>query len=177
MGLLRSGHLLLLAPVLALGLWLLGHSPADQTVHYVLGEAAPRVEELDVRWREDGPLWRARGGPRNAPLVDPSNDDLIREVSYRFAPGTAPRIVTHEPRLSNGDYSVEIDVVLASSDNSRTHVSRRVQLTGGVLSIDVGAAVLGAARGGPRSAPRSGELEGGREAPPSSMSSSADGPQ
>jgi hypothetical protein len=155
MGRLRSGRALALAPALALGLWLLSRAPANQTVHYVLGEAAPLIEELDVRWREDelggarggppsAPLVDrgARGGPPSAPLVDPSDDESIREVSYRFAAGTAPRIVTHEPRLSNGDYSVEIEVVLASSDHSRTLVSKRVQLTGGVLSINVGSAVV-----------------------------------
>ena len=141
MGRLRSGRALALAPALALGLWLLSRAPANQTVHYVLGEAAPLIEELDVRWREDE-LGGARGGPPSAPLVDPSDDESIREVSYRFAAGTAPRIVTHEPRLSNGDYSVEIEVVLASSDHSRTLVSKRVQLTGGVLSINVGSAVV-----------------------------------
>ncbi len=95
----RSGRLIVLAAALAACAWFARLAPTDQTVHYVLGDASPRVEELRVRWQEDEPPSRV-------------GDEWLREVSYRFTPGEAPRIVTHEPRLRNGRYAVEIDVVL-----------------------------------------------------------------
>jgi hypothetical protein len=124
---LESGRFLVLGAALAVGAWAFRRAPADQMVHYVLGDAAPHVEELDVRWQED--------------TSTRSNDEWLREVTFRFAPGAAPRIVTHEPRLRNGDYAVEIEVVMTSSEQPRTLVRRRVQLTGGALSINVGSSV------------------------------------
>ena len=115
----RIGRSLLVAAPLALGLSVVGKGwPKDQTVHYVLGDAATRVEEVDARWAGD-----ARG------------DDWTREVSFRYPAGRAPRVVTHEPRLPDGDYTVEIELVAADSEHSV--VRRHVVLRGGVTSIDV----------------------------------------
>ena len=124
---LRSGRFLVLGAAVAVSAWLIRHAPADQTVHYVLGDAASRIEELDARWQEDPPSR--------------SNDEWLREVTFRFAPGAAPRIVTHELRLRNGDYAVEIEVVMTSSDRPCTLVQRRVRLIGGALSINVGSSI------------------------------------
>jgi hypothetical protein len=91
--------------------------PRDQTIRYVLGDRADHVERVDAR-------WAARAEP----------GESLREVSFRYAPGTAPRVVTHEPRLSNGDYMVDVDVV---ADGQPTRYVRRVMLGGGVTSIDL----------------------------------------
>ncbi|HSY20635.1 MAG TPA: hypothetical protein VK841_00880 [Polyangiaceae bacterium] len=112
-----------LAPLVLLGAALLATVtlprtwPRDQTIHYVLGDRAGHVERVDARW---------------AAQTDPG--DSLREVSFRYAPGTAPRVVTHEPRLSNGDYTVDVDVV---ADGQPTRYVRRVMLGGGVTSIDL----------------------------------------
>jgi hypothetical protein len=89
--------------------------PRDQTVHYILGEAAPRVEELDASWTASG------------------DDDFAREARFRYAKGTAPRIVTHEPRLRDGTYTVKIEII---ADARRSVVERNVVL-GGATSIDL----------------------------------------
>jgi hypothetical protein len=113
--------------------------PKDQTVHYVLGDAAPRVEEIDARWAE------RRGSPSGDPVghggaerTGQAGDEWAREVSFRYAPGRAPRVVTHAPRLPDGDYTVEIEIVASDSERSRRAVVRRhVYLAGGVTSIDL----------------------------------------
>jgi hypothetical protein len=120
----RLLSLVALAGGLAAALPLAQRWPRVQTVHYVLGDAAPRVQELDARWSE-----RASGG---------SGDDVNREATFRYAPGQAPRVVTHLPRLSDGDYTVEIDLV---SSSDRSTVRRQVTLAGGSTSIDLSAAV------------------------------------
>ncbi len=80
-------------------------APRSQTVHYVLGDGAPHVVELDARW--------ARG------------DAPMREASFRYAPGEAPRVVTHEPRLADGDYTVEIEVVAQNDANAPAGVAEQ----------------------------------------------------
>ena len=65
-------------------------------------------------------------------------EDWTREASFRYAPGQAPRIVTHEPRLPDGDYTVEIDI---AASNERATLRRRVTLGGGSTSIDLSQAV------------------------------------
>ena len=63
---------------------------------------------------------------------------MSREATFRYAQGQAPRVVTHLPRLPDGDYTVEIDLV---SDSERSTVTRRVTLAGGSTSIDLAGAV------------------------------------
>jgi hypothetical protein len=107
--------------------------PKDQTVHYVLGDGAARVEELDARW---------------ASGKDPDDTDTwLREVAFRYAPGKAPRVVTHEPRLANGEYTVEIEIVAANEGAappgvSTARVRRHVVLGGGVTNIELARPVL-----------------------------------
>jgi hypothetical protein len=119
----RIARGLFLAAALALALLFGRRWPKDQTVHYVLGNSATRVEEVDARWSGD-----AQGG-----------DEWAREVSFRYRAGRAPRVVTHEPRLPDGDYTVEIELVAA--DSGHAFVRRHVALSGGVTSIDVSSAV------------------------------------
>jgi len=124
MGRQRIGRLVLLVAALSAAMAFAALSrrwPKDQTVHYVLGDGAPRVEEVDARWAEG-----AHGG------------DWTREASFRYPPGRAPRVVTHEPRLPDGDYTVEIEIIAASM---HTRVVRHIVLGGGVTSIDLAAAV------------------------------------
>jgi len=100
--------------------------PHTQTVHYVLGDSAPRVDELRVRY---------------APATNHAEmaEDWTREVAFRFADGGAPRIVTHEPRLADGDYVVEVEIV--SRAHANTIGKSRASLVGEPTSIDVSTAV------------------------------------
>jgi hypothetical protein len=119
----------LLAGALVVSGTLLRHAPRDQVVHYVLGDSASHVQEVDARWKE------MAGGPlKSGDALDPATDDWTRTASFRYAPGRAPRVVTHEPRLPNGDYMVEIEIV---GDGKQSIVRREVTLTGGVTSIDL----------------------------------------
>lgn len=115
----RLLRFLLLAAALAVAMILARRWPKEQTVHYVLGDGAARVEEVDARW--------AQGR---------SSEDWTREATFRYAPGQAPRIVTHEPRLADGDYTVEIEIASASA--ARNVVRRNVTLSAsGSTSIDL----------------------------------------
>jgi len=113
----RAAGLALIAGAFVAGVGLEGRWPRDQVVHYVLGDAAAHVRRVDARW-----------------AAGKDGDDWAREASFRFTPGTAPRVVTHEPRLPDGDYTVEIELV---DDGGHSRVRRRVTLGGGVTSIDL----------------------------------------
>jgi hypothetical protein len=120
-----------LAAGLALAL-LLGRTwPREQTVHYVLGDAAPRVEEVDARWAADE---RGRGTDRRSA----GDENWFREATFRYAPGAAPRVVTHEPRMPDGEYTVELEIV---ASNAKNVVTRHVRLQGGVTTIDLAPSV------------------------------------
>ena len=119
----RIVRMLVLAVVLMVALVFARQWPKDQTVHYVLGAAATRVEEVDARW---------------ASATEGATDDWTREASFRYAPGKAPRVVTHEPRLPDGDYTVEIDITAAGGKQT---VRRRVTLAGGSTAIELSQAV------------------------------------
>ena len=122
----RALRMLVLAAVLMVALYFARQWPKDQTVHYVLGDAATRVEEVDARW---------------APGIA-ATEDWTREASFRYAPGKAPRIVTHEPRLPDGDYTVEIEIVaLNDATEARARVRKHVTLTGGATSIQLAESV------------------------------------
>jgi len=122
-GLRRYARFVFLAAGLLLALLLARAWPKEQTVHYILGEAAPRVEEVDARW---------------APGASSSPEEWAREASFRYAPGQAPRVVTHQPRLPDGDYTVEIEIL---ADNQTSVVRRHVQLAGGSTSIELAPSV------------------------------------
>lgn len=122
-----SGRRILRVPLLLAGLGvalvLSRHWPTDQAVHIVLGDAAPRAVEVRVRYAD----------------LSTGHDDWQREATFHYAPGRAPRIVTHEPRLVSGEYDVEIEVSIADSPGGAHTVTatRRVTLTGGSVSVDI----------------------------------------
>jgi hypothetical protein len=120
----RVSMIILLAGALAVATALGKHRPKDQTVHYVLGDAAGRVEEIDASWFERG--------------KDDESQESLRDVSFRYVLGRAPRVVTHEAHLADGDYTVKIEIVAVSG---RTVVERHVRLSGEATSIDVADAV------------------------------------
>jgi hypothetical protein len=123
----RLLRMLVLAAVLMVALYFARQWPKDQTVHYVLGDSAARVAEVDARWA---------AGPGDA-------EDWTREASFRYAPGKAPRVVTHEPRLPDGDYTVEIEIVAMNDADAeaRARVRKHVTLSGGATSIQLAEAV------------------------------------
>ncbi|HEY3822602.1 MAG TPA: hypothetical protein VGL81_35800 [Polyangiaceae bacterium] len=118
---------LALAAVLLIAVTLARQWPRDQTVHYVLGDAATRVEEVDAKW---------------APGIA-ATDDWTREASFKYEPGKAPRVVTHEPRLPDGDYTVEIEIVAdnLAHEKNEVVVRKHVTLSGGAMSIQLADAV------------------------------------
>ena len=117
----RVAMMVLLAGALTVASVLGRRWPKAQTVHYVLGDGAGRVEEIDAS-------WMAAGGQ------DDESQESLRDVSLRYALGHAPRVVTHEPRLPDGDYTVKIEIVAGSG---RKVVERHVRLGGGATSIDL----------------------------------------
>jgi hypothetical protein len=123
----RALRIPLLMGGLGVALVLSRHWPTEQAVHIVLGDAAPRAEDVSVRYAE----------------LSTGHDDWQREATFHYAQGHAPRIVTHEPRLVSGDYDVEIEVKLADGPSTSHTVTttRRVTLGGGSTSVDVSAAL------------------------------------
>ena len=117
----RLARLLFVAAALAVVLVLGRQWPKEQTVHYVLGSAAPRVEEVDARWSQGV-----------------ASEDWMREATFRFDPGKAPRVVTHEPKLPDGVYTVEIEI---KGDAGPAIVRKQVTLAGGSTSIELAEAV------------------------------------
>jgi hypothetical protein len=126
----RLLRLPLLVAGVGVALVLSRHWPSDQSVHVVLGDAAPQVEEVRLRYGE------LAGG----------HDDWQREVEFHYATGHAPRIVSHEPRLVSGDYDVEIEITRAAAANEARvlTLARRVTLDGHTTSVDVSAAAKAA---------------------------------
>jgi hypothetical protein len=118
----RAVLLIVVGAALAVYFILAPRWPKDQVIHIVLGDAAPRIEEVRVRY--------ASAAESSAGQAE----DWTREASFRYALNSAPRVLTHEPRLPDGDYVVEIDLV---SPSTPVTVRRRVTLQGGTASIDV----------------------------------------
>jgi hypothetical protein len=131
---LRLLSLVALAGGLAAAMPLAERWPREQTIHYVLGDGAPRLRELEARWVEAKVEAKVEGEGDG----DSTSPEALRDATFHFAPGQAPRIVTHVPRLADGDYLVDID--LASGD-ARATVSRHVTLSGGATSIDLSGSV------------------------------------
>jgi hypothetical protein len=113
----RIARLLVLGAVLVIAVVFAKKWPKDQMVHFMLGDAAPRVEELDARW---------------SPGI--ASNDWVRESSYRFEAGKAPRVVTNAPRLADGDYTVEIEV---KGTGGPTVIRKHVTLEGGSTTIEL----------------------------------------
>src|ERR1700722_18096687 len=128
----RIARLVVLVAVAATYFTLSNRWPKDNVVHVVLGPAAPEVAGLHLRYASV-PKYT-----KNAPV----DEDWTREATFSFPDGSAPRIVTHEPRIADGDYAVEIEILKAS--HAIVKVRRpHVPLAGGTTSIDVSEAVAG----------------------------------
>jgi hypothetical protein len=121
----RFLRLALLVAALAVAAVLSRHWPSDHTVHIVLGDAAPLVREVRVRYAEAG--------------GDAVHDEWEREVSFHYAAGHAPRVVNHEPRLVSGEYDLEVELEVAPTAGSVRTVTarRRVYLESGAASVDL----------------------------------------
>jgi hypothetical protein len=117
----RFAPLLLVAALGAVWLVLGRHIPHDQTLHVVLGDAAPRVTEVRLGY-----------------AAADHESELTREATFQWAEGSAPRIVTHAPRLADGAYVVQIQLVTRIDS---AIVTRRVKIEGSPVSIDVREAI------------------------------------
>ena len=122
----RVARILVLVAAAAVYFTLAPRWPKDNVVHVVFGAYAPEVEQATVRYAP---------APKNGPMVE----DWTREAQFRFPAGSAPRVLTHEPRLADGDYVVEIEILKTS--HAIVRIQRRVTLGGGTTSIDVSAAL------------------------------------
>jgi len=106
----RAGAMLLFGAVgVGAYFFLAPRFPKDQSVNVVLGDRAPSVTEVTMRYASE------RDG------------DLRRDVTFRFDKGKAPRVIHHEARLPDGDYVVTIEM---RADEVSTK-ERRVRLEGG----------------------------------------------
>ena len=113
--------ILFLAGGALLASYLASKSPRDQHVSLVLGAAAPEITQLEIQYvAADG--------------------DLARAARMTFGATGAPRVVSHEPQLADGDYRLRID--LDTSRQGRRSVERRVTLGGGTTQVDLATVLL-----------------------------------
>lgn len=115
----RLGSYLFLAFGLLVTLYLGTQGPTEQHVRIVLGDGAPGVTALDLRYLGSG-------------------GEVAREAHFDWLAGEAPRVVPHELRLPSGEYALEIDV---DAREGRRAVRRRVTLGGGSTQVDVSSAL------------------------------------
>jgi hypothetical protein len=144
----RIARIVFLAAAVAVYFTLAPRWPKDNQIHIILGVAASQVEELRLGYAL---------APKNGPIGEGAMaEDWTRGATFRFAGGSAPRIVTHDARLADGDYVVEIEILKVSHEHSDAgtaavpphdivRVIRRVTLEGGTTSIDLTEAVAGLA--------------------------------
>jgi len=104
---------------LLVALYLGTQGAQEQHVRVVLGGAAPEVTGVGLQYvAQDG--------------------EVAREAHFAYAKGTAPRVVSHEPKLPNGDYRLEIDL---DTHDGRRAIQRQVTLGGGSTQVDVSSAL------------------------------------
>ncbi len=101
----------------ALGLYALfgPKLPREQRIRVPLGSARATAREARIAW------WSTGGEP-------------LREASFSFAPGEAPEALIHELRLPDGDYDVDVEIVLMEG---RTASRKRVTVSGATTTLDV----------------------------------------
>jgi len=90
-------------------------TPKDQHLRIVLGDKATSVTALNVEYLT-------------------GEGDSMREVHMTYEEGKAPRIVSLEPRLPDGEYRLKIDV---DTREGRRQGERRVTLGGGTTSVEM----------------------------------------
>lgn len=93
--------------------------PQEQHVRVVLGASAPNVTTIDLQYIS-------------------SDGNVVRQAHFNYPNRTAPRVVAHEPQLSNGDYRLQIDL---DTHDGRRSVQRQVTLGGGSAQVDVAGAL------------------------------------
>lgn len=103
-------------------------TPKEQHVRFVLGPAASAVTGLEAQYV--GPCEAA--GPRS------SCEDVAREVRMAFPDASAPRVISHEPSLTDGTYRLKVDL---DTREGRRSVERQVTLGGGTTSVDLAGAL------------------------------------
>jgi hypothetical protein len=118
----RLGLVLSVAAVLLAGSFLARAWPKDREVRYLLGSRAASVVELDAAWSDE------------------KTGDEVRQASFRYELGHAPRAVVHTPSLTDGRYAIAIQVVTEDGAGPRrtTRITEHVDLTGPTLSFDLG---------------------------------------
>lgn len=111
----RIGSLVFLAFGLGVAFYLSQNGPQEQHVHVILGGTAPEVTGVQLSYAS-------------------MTGDIANETRFAYAPGAAPRIVSHDPKLPRGDYDLKVD--LSGPDGGRS-VQRRVTLQGGSTQLDL----------------------------------------
>jgi hypothetical protein len=129
----RPVFLLVAGGLLAVALGFAPSLPRDQTVRFDLGKNAARVCELEVRYAKAPSSGTAR---RTTPASH-EETDWLREATFHYTVGTAPRVITHDLRLPAGEYLLEIEI---ATDSARTSVERKAMLDG-TTSFDLTRAV------------------------------------
>jgi hypothetical protein len=89
--------------------WIAPKAPHDQSVDVLLGDRAPEVEDLTVRYTQ-------------------SDREPARQVAFHWTHGAAPRVVHHAPRLPDGEYGVDIEL---GGSHGFSSVHRSVKLEEG----------------------------------------------
>ncbi len=112
----RPLKLVLLAGGLGLAVYFGAKAPREQHVRIVLGDRAARVTAVDLQY-----------------TVDNAEAEMVREARLAFPEG-APRVVSHDPNLADGDYRLRIDL---DTREGRRSVERRVRLGGGSTQLDL----------------------------------------
>ncbi len=90
-------------------------APREQQVRLVLGPAAAEVTQVEVQYLG-------------------ADGDLARDARMSFEQGRAPRVVSHQPQLADGEYRLRIDL---DTREGRRSVERRVTLGGGTTQVDL----------------------------------------
>ncbi len=122
----RAFKLVLLAAGLGVAAWLAKMGPHEQHLNIVLGDQRWMVRSLDLQYVA-------------------SDGDVAREAHFTYG-ADAPRVITHESQLPNGDYRLRIDV---DTREGRRAVERQVTLGGGSTQVDISSALLAEDRKAP----------------------------
>ncbi|MEO8875090.1 MAG: hypothetical protein ABI461_05840 [Polyangiaceae bacterium] len=124
-------RVLVVAAVVAI-LALVPRLPHEQTLHVDLGDSAPDVEALTIRWTSSAALKDAdeKAGKHG----ETSIEDWTGEVTFRYEKNKAPRVVQHKARLADGEYVVEIEL---NAEAGGAVTRKVVALGGGTTTIDV----------------------------------------
>jgi hypothetical protein len=130
----RLGLFFSAAAALIAGSFLARAWPKDREVRYLLGSRAASVIELDATWSDE------KAG------------DEVREATFRYERGHAPRTVVHSPSLADGRYAIAIKIVTSDGAGPprTTRIAEHVDLAGPTVSFDLGLRIAQSEALGPR---------------------------